>query len=82
MKSVRAYLDRIEDDIGVLLLGEEEERTVHFPLAFLPKNVKEGTVLRLSIAPDHEDEEKTARAVDDLRGRLMHRGPSHDDYED
>ena len=82
MTSVRAYVDRIEDDIAVLLLGDQEERTIHFPVAFLPAQTREGAVLRLNLAADREDEEQTTRQVDDLRGRLMHRGPTHDDYED
>lgn len=82
MKRVRAYLDRIEGDVGVLLLGEQEEQAVQFPLAYLPANIREGAVLRLHFEPDREDEEATHQAVEEVRGRLMHRGPTHDDYED
>ena len=83
MKSVRAYVDRIEDNIGVLLLGDKEQQPVDFPLAFLPKGIKEGMILHLNFVRDKEEEEATYRAVEDLRGRLMHHGgPAHDDYED
>ena len=85
MMSVRAYVDRIEGNVGVLLLGEQEHATVDFPLAFLPADVKEGMVLHLNFVRDkdeQEEEESTYRAVENLRDRLMHRGPVHDDHED
>ena len=55
---ISAYIDRMEGDLAVLLVGEEE-RKVNFPKVFLPEDSGEGEYLKIEIS---RDEEATARA--------------------
>jgi hypothetical protein len=50
---IRAVLDRIEGDIGVIYMGAEEQEKVDLPIKYLPAGVKGGTVLRITIEIDH-----------------------------
>jgi hypothetical protein len=56
MRPVRAVVDRIEGEIAVLLLGEEETR-VELPLSRLPEGSHEGSWLKISfIGQDSPDQ--------------------------
>jgi hypothetical protein len=68
-----AYVDRIENGIAVLLLGEEEKDRLSLPRRYLPEGAREGQALILTLAIDAEGT-KTARAetqslIDDLLKR-------------
>lgn len=69
-KVIRATLDRIEGNIGVLYLDEDELFKIDLPLKYLPAKVKEGTALKLTIEID-KNNEKTGKEVEDLRRSLM-----------
>jgi hypothetical protein len=69
-KVIRAYLDRIEENIAVLYLDEDESYKIDLPLKFLPANVKEGVALKLTIDID-KNSEKTGKEVEDLRKSLL-----------
>ena len=59
------FVDRIEDDVAVLLVGDRE---IQIPASLLPKGTREGEVLKLE-----RDPEATARAksrVGELRDSL------------
>lgn len=56
----RGFVDRIEGDKAVLLLGEEEQYQVVIPKALLPEGAGEGSVLSIIIL---EEPEKTAEAT-------------------
>lgn len=49
---MRASVDRIEGDLAVLLLGENEEVQVVLPANWLPKGTTEGSVLRIDLSID------------------------------
>lgn len=48
-KSLKAYLDRIEGDKAVILLGERHQHHVIIPVEYLPDGVSEGAVLSMII---------------------------------
>jgi len=48
---ITAVVDRFEEDMAVLLLGDEEEQVI-FPAAFLPEDIEEGDYLSLDISYD------------------------------
>ena len=51
---MRAFVDRLEDDLATLLLGEDESVTVTVPVAWLPEGAAEGMVLQLDWRLDPE----------------------------
>lgn len=69
-KTFKAYLDRIEENIGVVYLGEDESHKLDIPLDFLPEGVKEGSKLKFSIDTDKKGEAKIAEEVENLRKQL------------
>ena len=70
-KVIRAYLDRIEGNIAVLYLDEDESFKIDLPLQFLPENIEEGVTLKLTIDIDKKSNEKTGKEVEDLRRSLI-----------
>ncbi|GIW23415.1 MAG: hypothetical protein KatS3mg068_2422 [Candidatus Sericytochromatia bacterium] len=68
-KVVKGYLDRIENKIAVLYMGNKEEYKIDIPLKFLPKGIKENT--RLNITFEIENEDSIANEIEDLRNNLL-----------
>lgn len=62
---ISAYIDRFEEDIAVLYLGDEMKK-VNFPKEFLPEGVGEGDYLRIDIAYDKEATDRAAQEAFDL----------------
>lgn len=62
---ISAYIDRFEEDIAVLYLGDEMKK-VNFPKEFLPEGVGEGDYLRIDIAYDKEATDRAAQEALDL----------------
>lgn len=55
---MKAVVDRIENDMAVLLIGPEET-VLDVPVRYLPEQVKEGSWLRLDFRLDaHTTEER------------------------
>jgi len=50
---IQAYIDRIEEDKAVLLLGDDMDKTV-LPAKYLPNGVNEGEYVTITIVPDPE----------------------------
>lgn len=49
---MKAVIDRFEGDKAVILYGEDEEYKMVFPRKYLPQNVDEGAILRITIEYD------------------------------
>lgn len=62
---IPAYIDRLEGDLAVLLVGDEMKK-VNFPVCFLPNNVGEGDYLKLDISYDKEATEQAEQEALDL----------------
>jgi hypothetical protein len=62
------FLDRIEGDVAVLILGESQE--VKLPKSLLPSGAQEGEVLQLSLVRDPEATKKAQERVDKKRADL------------
>lgn len=56
---ISGYVDRIEEDLAVILL-EDEEYQIEIPCRFLPDDLNEGSYIKLDIS---YDEEKTKAAL-------------------
>jgi hypothetical protein len=65
---LRLFVDRIEGDIAVVLMGEDESVKVDMPVKWLPKGVKEGTLLFMNAETDENDTDKRSvkQLMDDL----------------
>lgn len=61
-------IDRFEGDFAVI---EYDDMTFDLPRKLLPKDVKEGDVLRLSISVDKEHTEKRRKRVNSLMNELF-----------
>jgi len=70
LQPLRAFVDQINDGVATLLLGEDESVTVHVPVSWLPKGVKEGTVLRPSFEIDEAATRRGKRRVKSLLDSL------------
>jgi hypothetical protein len=65
--SFRAFLDRVEGEIAVLLMGEEEREQLLIPRSYLPRGTREGAVLKFTV---EVDEEATKAALDEVKALL------------
>ncbi len=48
---ISGYVDRIEEDLAVILLGEDEYQ-IEIPCSLLPKDINEGSYIKLEIKKD------------------------------
>jgi hypothetical protein len=76
---IHAVIDRIEDnDMAVILLGDEEREQIDLPIAYLPEGASDGDHLRITIALDRESrkgaEEEIRRLQDELENRSGTKG--------
>ena len=62
---IYAYIDRFEEDVAVLLLGDEMKK-LHFPKAYLPDGLHEGDYITMDIRFDPETTEKAEQEALDL----------------
>ena len=62
-----AYLDRREEGIAILLLGESTEalEQATLPASLLPAGIREGCYLRIAVS---RDDAKTAAALEEAMG--------------
>ena len=65
------YLDRIEEGIAVLLLGEEGEQELHFPVEYLPAGIREGHWLTCLMTPDPSRDTSSKNQNQDLMADLL-----------
>lgn len=61
-------IDRFEGDWAVI---EYEDKTFNFPKDLLPKEAKEGDVLKFDITIDREETEKRRKTIEDLAKDLF-----------
>lgn len=64
------FIDRIEEDIAVLMRPEKDEVFLKLPLAALPADVKEGDWLTLTFAIDDENTNAASQRVAALQAEL------------
>jgi len=61
-------IDRFEGNWAVIEYGN---KTFNFPKKLLPKEAKEGDVLKFNITIDREETEKRRKAIEDLAKDLF-----------
>jgi hypothetical protein len=69
MISLRATVDRIEEQKAVLFIGEENYKIV-IPVTLLPEDAAEGTVLNIGIEVDLTATEEARQRIQGLIDKL------------
>lgn len=64
--STKVVVDRIEGDLAVLVLYEDDRVKFNLPLHYLPEDVREGDHLQMGFAQDEESRESERKRVGDL----------------
>ena len=69
---MKAVVDRIEGEMAVLLLGDNEVK-IEVALAELPIGTKEGSWLKVGFELDPEGEKRQKDKIGGLLGKLMNK---------
>lgn len=69
----KATLDRIENNIAVLLVRPEETVRLNTPLSLLPEGSKEGDILRINITKDEQETKLTKEQVSSMLEKLKNK---------
>lgn len=69
MKTLRGFVDRIEGDLAVVLIGDTG-REVAWPVSELPDGAGEGSVLAIEVRLDAEGTQAALEDVGSLIDRL------------
>jgi hypothetical protein len=67
---MKAVIDRIENEIAVLLIGEDGKIRVNFPLSLLPDGSKESDILNISIERDTKATQQAKERTSSLMEKL------------
>lgn len=73
---IQASLDRIEGDIAVIYLGEEEETKVDIPVRYLPPGIKAGSLLKITIEEDTQGKQELKSKISNLQQELLNKNKS------
>lgn len=68
--SIPAFIDRIENDLAVIILSDEPEVYFDFPCQYLPPNVEAGDHLNLTFELDPKSTEAARQRVATLQSEL------------
>jgi len=68
--STKVVVDRIEGDLAVLVVYEDDRVKFNLPLHYLPEGVREGDHLQMGFAQDEESRESERKRAEDLLKEL------------
>lgn len=68
--STRVVVDRIEGDLAVLVLYDDDRIKFNLPLRYLPEAVREGDHLRMVFVVDEAGRESEGSKIEDLLKQL------------
>jgi hypothetical protein len=67
---MKAFIERIDDSLATLLVGEDETVTIHLPAAWLPAGSREGMSLSLTLSPAPAETAADHATIADLYDEL------------
>ena len=70
MGNFKVTLDRIEENIAVLLVRDEESVRINIPLCLLPHESREGDILDITITRNVQETEDAKERVSSLLDKL------------
>jgi hypothetical protein len=73
MNSFKVTLDRIEENIAVLLVREEEDVKINIPIFLLPEGTREGEILDITISRNKKETEEAKKRVSTLLEKLKNK---------
>ena len=81
-RQLHAAIDRVEDnEMAVLLFGDDEKTQVDVPLSLLPEGAAGGDHLRITISIDGESKDAAAARVKSLQDKLAEAGGAQEQKE-
>ena len=66
----RVIIDRIEGDLAVLVLYDDDQVKFNMPVRLLPEGAREGDHLLMTFAEDKGSREAETKRISDLLGEL------------
>jgi hypothetical protein len=73
MNSFKVTLDRIEENIAVLLVRDEENVKINIPIFLLPEGAREGEILDITISRNKKETEEAKKRVSTLLEKLQNK---------
>ena len=70
---MKATVDRIENEIAVLLIRPDEKYDITIPIKYLPERTKEGDILNLEFEIDRKETEDAKKRVGNLIEKLKNK---------
>ena len=70
MGNFKVTLDRIEENIAVLLVRDEESVRINIPICLLPPESREGDILEIAITRNVQETEDAKERVSSLLEKL------------
>ncbi|MFW5998885.1 MAG: DUF3006 domain-containing protein [Bacillota bacterium] len=70
---MKLTVDRIENDIAVLLIRPEEKEELQIPIRYLPEEVEEGDILKVDFTIDGEETKAAEKRVGNLINKLKNK---------
>jgi hypothetical protein len=67
---IKAFVDRIESGLAVILLSDDSGVQFDLPLKYLPPGIEAGDHLLISFQLDPESREATLRSIAELKRQL------------
>lgn len=78
---IKAFVDRIESGLAVILLSDGGGVQFDLPLKYLPPGLMAGDHLVISIQLDPESKETTLRKVEDLKRQLTENNDQQTEFK-
>ena len=69
-RSTRVVIDRIEGDLAVLVIYDDDRVKFNLPVRYLPQGAREGDHLQVSFVSDEVSRELERKRVEDLLKEL------------
>ncbi|MGA9770575.1 MAG: DUF3006 domain-containing protein [Blastocatellia bacterium] len=68
--SSKVVIDRMEDDLAVIVMFDDDSVQFNLPVKYLPETVKEGDHLQMNFSADKESRQSQKQKVADLLKEL------------
>ncbi|MFW6269567.1 MAG: DUF3006 domain-containing protein [Bacillota bacterium] len=70
---MKGVIDRIENGIAVVLIGENEEAEIQWPVDYLPDGAKEGSILNIEVELNKDEVERKKKKSRELINKLKNK---------
>ena len=68
--SIKVFIDRVEGDLAVIVLYDDDKVKFNLPVKYLPEAIGEGDYLQLTFTVDKESHEEEKQKIDNLLKKL------------